>query len=132
MKTIVVCRREVMSFFFMHIVRKTKFLHCHRELRWLHNSFLTARNLVTRKWLMARALKPPTRGSPTRKVNKHVFPTLQTLFSSKLCGRIMFTKCLPIRKKAENSLESNRRSNLIYINFRSIYLDNNNTLCRRI
>ena len=45
-------------------------------------SFLTARNLVTRKWLMARALKLalPTRGSPTRKVNKCGFPTLQTLY----------------------------------------------------
>ena len=83
-----------------------------REIRSSHfkvasYSFLTSRNLVTRKWLMARALNlaRPKRGSPTRKVNKHGFPTLQTLFSSKLCGRIIFAKCLPIRKKLKSLTE---------------------------
>ena len=55
----------------------------------------------------------PTRGSPTQggpqEVIEHGFPTLQTLFSSKTCKRIIFSKCLPIRKKAENSSESTRR-----------------------
>ena len=56
---------------------------------------------------MARAVKLArlTRGSPTGKVNKHGFPTLQTLFSSKLCGRVIFLKCLPMGKKTENSSE---------------------------
>ena len=74
-------------------------------------SFLIARNLVTREWLMARALKfaRPTRGSPTHKVNKHGLTTLQTAFLSKFCGCIIFLKCLPIRQKAAKSLESNRR-----------------------
>ena len=78
-------------------------------------SFLTAQNLVTKKWLMARALKSsrdfarPTRGSPTQEVNKHGFPTLQTLFSSKTCELINFSKCLPTCKKVVDSLESKRR-----------------------
>ena len=78
-------------------------------------SFLTAHNLVTKKWLMARPFKSSrdsarsTRGSPTQEVNKHGFPTLQTLFSSKTCELINFSKCLPTCKKVADSLESKRR-----------------------
>ena len=78
-------------------------------------SFLTARNLVTKKWLVARALKSscdfarPMRGFPTQEVNKHGFPTLPTLFSSKTCELINFLKCLPTCKKVADYLESKRR-----------------------
>ena len=50
-----------------------------------------------------------TRGSPRQQVTKHGFPTLQTLFSSKTCERVIFSKCLPTRKKVADSLESKIR-----------------------
>ena len=47
-----------------------------------------------------------TSGSPRQQVNKHGFPTLQTLYySSKTCERVIFSKCLPTRKKVADSFE---------------------------
>ena len=51
-------------------------------------SFLTARNLVTRKWLIALKFARSTRGSPTRKVSKQ---TWLPNFANPFFVKIMWT-----------------------------------------